>query len=111
VGPAPAGQRGDRHRSTRADVLDVDVRPDGDGFAAFNRLRRAGLLTGARALVRTRSGGLHVYYAGTAQPSGRLVRHFLDLKAVSGYVIAPPSFVDADETGPAGAVMVCSTAP
>jgi hypothetical protein len=85
------------------DVLDVDVKPDGDGFAAFNRLRRAGLLTGARALVRTRSGGLHVYYAGTAQPSGRLVRHFLDLKAAGGYVIAPPSFVDADETGPAGA--------
>ena len=86
------------------DVLDVDVKPDGDGFAAFNRLRRAGLLTGARALVRTRSGGLHVYYAGTAQPSGRLVRHFLDLKAAGGYVIAPPSFVAADETGPAGGV-------
>jgi Bifunctional DNA primase/polymerase, N-terminal len=84
------------------DVLDVDVKPDGDGFAAFDRLRRAGLLTGARALVRTRSGGLHVYYAGTAQPSGRLVRHFLDLKAAGGYVIAPPSFVDADESGPAG---------
>jgi hypothetical protein len=85
------------------DVLDVDVKPDGDGFAAFNRLRRAGLLTGARALVRTRSGGLHVYYAGTAQPSGRLVRHFVDLKAAGGYVIAPPSFVGADESGPAGA--------
>jgi hypothetical protein len=47
------------------DVLDVDVKPDGDGWAAFNRLRQAGLLSGARALVRTRSGGLHVYLAGT----------------------------------------------
>jgi hypothetical protein len=84
------------------DVLDVDVKPDGDGFAAFNRLKRAGLLTGAQALVRTRSGGLHAYYAGTRQPSGRLVRHFLDLKAAGGYVLAPPSFVEADDTGPAG---------
>ena len=41
------------------DVLDVDVKPDGDGFAALGKLKRAGLLTGAAALVRTRSGGLH----------------------------------------------------
>ena len=30
------------------------------------------------------------------------MRHFLDLKAAGGYVVAPPSFVEADETGPAG---------
>jgi hypothetical protein len=75
------------------DVLDVDVKPDGSGFAAFNRLKAAGLLTGARALVRTPSGGLHAYYAGTSQPSGRLVRDFLDFKAAGGYVLAPPSVV------------------
>ena len=76
------------------DVLDVDVKPDGSGFAAFNRLKRAALLTGARALVRTPSGGLHAYYAGTSQPSARLVRHYLDFKAAGGYVLAPPSVVD-----------------
>lgn len=75
------------------DVLDVDVKPDGSGFAAFNRLKAAGLLTGARALVRTPSGGFHAYYTGTSQPSGRLPRHFLDFKASGGYVIAPPSAV------------------
>lgn len=75
------------------DVLDVDVKPDGSGFAAFNRLKAAGLLTGARALVRTPSGGFHAYYTGTGQPSGRLPRHFLDFKASGGYVIAPPSAV------------------
>lgn len=75
------------------DVLDVDVKPDGSGFAAFNRLKQAGLLTGARALVRTPSGGLHAYYVGTSQPSGRLVRDFLDFKAAGGYVLAPPSAV------------------
>jgi hypothetical protein len=78
------------------DVLDVDVKPDGSGFAAFSRLKQAGLLSGARgarALVRTPSGGLHAYYAGTSQPSGRLVRDFLDFKAAGGYVLAPPSVV------------------
>lgn len=76
-----------------ADVIDVDVKPDGSGFAAFNRLKQAGMLAGARAIVRTPSGGLHVYFAGTSQPCGRLVRHFLDFKAAGGYVLAPPSVV------------------
>lgn len=75
------------------DVLDVDRHEDGDGFAAFNRLKRAGMLTGARALVRTRSGGLHAYYAGTSQPCGALRAHHLDFKAAGGYVLAPPSVV------------------
>jgi hypothetical protein len=84
------------------DVLDVDVKPDGNGFAAFNRLKRAGLLTGASTIIRTRSGGLHLYYTGTAQRSTGLAEHFLDFKAAGGYVIAPPSFVEADDKGPAG---------
>lgn len=33
------------------DVLDVDVKPDGDGWTAFNRLKQVGLLAGAKALV------------------------------------------------------------
>jgi hypothetical protein len=75
------------------DVLDVDVKPDGNGFAALNRLKRAGLLAGAAALVRTRSGGLHVYFAGTAQGCHALPRHHLDFKSRGGYVLAPPSVV------------------
>jgi Bifunctional DNA primase/polymerase, N-terminal len=75
------------------DVLDVDVKPEGSGFAAFNRLKRAGLLAGASAMVRTRSGGLHVYYAGTAQGCRALPRHHLDFKSAGGYVLAPPSRV------------------
>ena len=48
------------------DVLDVDQHgPDGNGFPAYARLRRAGLLTGASAYVRTPSGGLHAYFTGT----------------------------------------------
>lgn len=75
------------------DVLDVDRKADGDGFAAFGRLKRAGMLTGAAMLVRTRSGGVHLYFTGTGQRKGALTRHRLDFQACGGYVIAPPSRV------------------
>jgi Bifunctional DNA primase/polymerase, N-terminal len=75
------------------DVLDVDVKPEGNGFSALNRLKRAGLLAGAEALVRTRSGGLHIYFAGTGQGCHALRRHYLDFKARGGYVLVPPSKV------------------
>jgi hypothetical protein len=75
------------------DVLDVDVKPDGDGWAAFNQLKRAGLLAGAKALVRTPSGGLHSYYAGSGQRNGKLPRHHVDFRSAGGYVLAPPSRV------------------
>ena len=74
------------------DVLDVDRRdPDGDGFDAYRRLAAAGLLRGVTAMVSTPGGGLHAYFAGTGQPSGRLPGHCLDFKAAGGYVLAPPS--------------------
>jgi hypothetical protein len=75
------------------DVLDVDVRPDGSGYPAWNTLKRAGLLEGSIAIVSTPSGGLHAYYAGTSQASGRLPGRHLDFKATGGYVLAPPSAV------------------
>jgi hypothetical protein len=75
------------------DVLDVDVKAQGSGWPALSRLKRAGLLTGAAALISTRSGGRHVYYAGTGQGCHALPRHFLDFKSAGGYVLAPPSRV------------------
>jgi bifunctional DNA primase/polymerase-like protein len=75
------------------DVLDVDVRADGSGFPAFNRLRRAGLVDGARAYVRTPSGGLHAYFTGSGQANGRLPGHHLDFRSRGGYILAPPSRV------------------
>ena len=76
------------------DVLDVDQHdPDGNGFAAFGRLRRAGLLTGATAYVRTPSGGMHVYFTGTHQRNGHLPAHHLDFRSRGGYILAPPSHV------------------
>jgi hypothetical protein len=75
------------------DVLDVDVRQDGNGFEALGMLKRAGLLTGAHALVRTPSGGIHIYFTGTDQACGRLPHHYLDFKSRGGYVLVPPSVV------------------
>ena len=77
------------------DVLDVDQHgPAGNGYAALGRLRRAGLLDGAAAYVRTPSGGLHAYFTGTAQRSGHLPAHHLDFRSAGGYILAPPSQVD-----------------
>jgi hypothetical protein len=76
------------------DVLDVDQHGKaGNGFAALERLRRAGLLEGASACVRTPSGGLHLYFAGSDQHNGHLAVHHLDFRSAGGYIIAPPSRV------------------
>lgn len=77
------------------DVLDVDHHgPHANGFAAFRRLRAAGLLGGAGLYVRTPSGGMHIYFAGTAQRNARLRGQHLDYRGAGGYVVAPPSAAD-----------------
>lgn len=76
------------------DVLDVDQHGRaGNGFAALARLRAAGLLDGAAAYVRTPSGGLHAYFAGSRQRNGHLPAHHLDFRSAGGYVLVPPSVV------------------
>jgi hypothetical protein len=77
------------------DVLDVDQHGDaGNGYAAFRELRQAGLLDGARAYIRTPSGGLHAYFTGTGQRNGHLPGHHLDFRSRGGYVLTPPSRID-----------------
>ena len=74
------------------DVLDVDLKAGRSGFAALNQAKRAGLVDGARAVVRTPSGGAHFYYRGTAQRSGAIPEQALDFRSGGGYVVAPPSW-------------------
>jgi hypothetical protein len=76
------------------DVLDIDVHATGSGYPALTRLIRAGLCDGYSHVIMTPSGGMHVYFPGTDQPSSRLPREHLDFKATGGYVLAPPSVVD-----------------
>ena len=77
------------------DVLDVDQHGSaGNGFAAFAKLRRAGLVDGAAAYVRTPAGGRHLYFTGSDQHNGHLASHHLDFRSAGGYVLAPPSQVD-----------------
>lgn len=44
------------------DVLDIDVHPGGSGFPALRRARQAGLVDGWAVLVRSPSGGVHLYF-------------------------------------------------
>jgi hypothetical protein len=82
------------------DVLDVDVRKSGSGLPALKILRGLGLVCGAAALVRTPSGGYHLYYEPSVQRSGRMVGHFLDFKARGGYVLVPPSLAGSPTASP-----------
>jgi len=76
------------------DVLDIDTHfPAGSGFPALLRLQAAGLIDGAAARVRTPSGGLHYYFAGSSQRNGHLAASHVDFRAAGGYVLIPPSRV------------------
>ncbi|KXK61963.1 hypothetical protein AWW66_11015 [Micromonospora rosaria] len=75
------------------DVLDVDVKNGAPGAASLARLRAAGLLAGAHAIVTTWSGGWHLYYLGSEQGNGSIVRHGVDFRSRGGYVLAPPSTI------------------
>ena len=76
------------------DVLDIDQHGQaGNGYLAYGRLRRAGLVNGAAAYVRTPAGGMHAYFAGSDQRNGHLPAHHLDFRSAGGYVLAPPSAV------------------
>lgn len=82
------------------DVLDVDTKDGRAGLALFRQAWRAGHLRGATATIRTPSGGLHFWYAGTGQRGGAVGRDkALELKAVGGYVLLPPSRVVSVDYG------------
>ena len=75
------------------DVLDVDRHGDASGFPALRQLKAAGIVGQVAALVRTPSGGAHLYVPGSEQGNGSLRGHHIDFRSAGGYVIAPPSAV------------------
>lgn len=78
------------------EVVDVDQKPAGSGFDAFERARRSGLVPGWLAVVRTPSGGAHFYFPADPyreQPSWQAARAHVDFRGAGGYVVVPPSTV------------------
>lgn len=78
------------------EVADIDIHPTGTGFPAFQRARREGLVDGWAALVRTPSGGLHVYFPADPsreQPSWQAPKAHIDFRGTGGYILTPPSQV------------------
>ncbi|WP_313450283.1 bifunctional DNA primase/polymerase [Brevibacterium casei] len=75
-------------------VVDVDVHGTHDGRAAYKRATDAGLVDGAGLLVRTPTGGAHVYFPatpGSEQRSWQAATAGVDFRGDGGYIIAPPS--------------------
>jgi hypothetical protein len=96
----PMANVGIRTGPPGVDVLDVDVRATGSGMGAMERLRNVGLLSGAIRIVRTPSGGLHVYFPASGLATGSIHSEHLDFRATGGCAVAPPSFVStADYEG------------
>ncbi|MGP9695116.1 bifunctional DNA primase/polymerase [Brachybacterium sp. AOP25-B2-12] len=79
-------------RVSGVSVVDIDVHGV-DGFAAFRQARRAGLVAGWEAMVRSPTGGLHAYYpaAETEQPSWQAGNAGVDFRGDRGYIVIPPS--------------------
>src|SRR5690625_8010871 len=78
------------------EVVDIDIGSTGSGFPAFQRARREGLMYGWAALVRTPSGGLHVYFPADGsreQFSWQASKVHIDFSGTGGCILAPPSQV------------------
>jgi Bifunctional DNA primase/polymerase, N-terminal len=90
-GRAPEANVGIATGAPGPDVVDVDLKPGKSGFGAWNEAKAAGLVGGAAAIIRTPSGGMHAYFAGTDQRSASCKTRALDFRSRGGYVVAPPS--------------------
>lgn len=80
------------------DVLDVDVKREEDGRVHLPVLQRLGLLNGCKFVVKTPSGGWHLYFKAAPGLTNKANRTLgLDVRSKGGYVLAPPSFIDVDD--------------
>lgn len=85
------------------DVLDVDTKEEADGRVHLPRLAKLGLLNGCQFVVKTPSGGWHLYFKAAPGMTNKANSTLgLDVRGKGGYVLAPPSYIDDLEksTGP-----------
>jgi hypothetical protein len=94
-------------------VVDIDVHSRGSGFEAFERARAEGLADSWGWLVRTPSGGVHAYFptADQEQRCWQVPSAHVDFRGDGGYVIAPPSKVEADGVMKTYDVIAVTTQP
>lgn len=81
------------------DVLDVDVKRNQDGRVYLPRLAELGLLNGCQQVVRTPSGGWHLYFPhkpGHENPNTSRADLGLDVRSKGGYVLASPSYIEVE---------------
>lgn len=80
------------------DVLDVDSKGEHDGRQHLTGLTELGLLNGCKKVVRTPSGGWHLYFKTAPGLTNKARAHLgLDVRSLGGYVLAPPSFLETDD--------------
>lgn len=78
------------------DVVDVDVRPNGDGRSVFKAVASQASADGWAFTVRTPSGGLHLYFPADPerpQTSWACGTAHVDFRGAGGYIIVPPSAI------------------
>ena len=62
------------------------------GFPALRQLKGRGCVGEPQAMVRTPSGGAHLYFKGTEhQRNGHIEAARVDFRSNGGYVVAPPT--------------------
>lgn len=87
------------------DVLDADLAKNDDtddGRVHLPYLHRVGLLNGCKRVVKTPSGGWHLYFKSAPALGfgiGSNAYIGLDIRAVGGYVLAPGSYIDTRPDG------------
>lgn len=92
------------------DVLDVDRKGEHDGRLHLPRLNRLGLLNGCQFVVKTPSGGWHLYFKAAPGLTNKANATLgLDVRGLGGYVLAPPSWIDDDESSVGAYEMVGET--
>lgn len=93
-------------------VVDVDLHPGGNGFAAFERARSEGHAARWGLVVRTPSGGIHAYYPSTPgreQRSWQVPSAHVDFRGDGGYVIAAPSCAEVNGASTSYEVIATAT--